>query len=121
MKDLMEKNIKIRYRILELLYLKNQENKRPSFQEIIETLKFTEIEINQQMKFLEGEDLIKDIRRLDGKPYSITITSKGQRFIEEVELSKKSKGKKVSQWLLTYVPWIVPYIPKILEWIKNAN
>lgn len=120
-KEIILKNILIRYKVLEFLYLANQDNKRPSFKEIIENLNFTELEINQQMKFLEKEGLANDERRCDGKPYNIKITSEGQRFIEEIELSKESKGKKISQWLLVNASWIIPYIPKILELIKKAT
>ncbi|GBE20330.1 MAG TPA: hypothetical protein ENG87_03760 [Candidatus Pacearchaeota archaeon] len=121
MKDLILENILIRYKILGFLYLLNQENKRASFKEIVQKLSCSEVNINQQMKFLEEENLIIDIRMVNGKPLNIKITSEGQRLVEEIELQKKVKGKDIGKWLLINAPWIVQYLPQIIELIKKGG
>jgi len=119
-KSIIQKNNMIRYKILEMLYLANQEGKRLNFGEMVETLEFSEVEINQNMKFLEEEYLVEDIRRLDGNPYSIKITSSGIGLIEKIEILKQNKKrnliyKNALTWLKINASWIAPSIIEIIK------
>jgi len=125
-KDTILKNQLIRYKILVWLYQLNQENKLTSLDGICNNLNYKKDEILPNLKFLKEKGLIKYKENLNKEPVlgwgvGVKATAEGLKFIEEIELLKKTKGKPISQWIKSKASWIVPYIPKLIELIFNAQ
>ncbi len=124
MKEIIQKNNLIRYKILEQLYLANQDGKQLGFESLIQKLDFSKNDINQNMKFLEEEGLIDDYRMVDGNPIAIRITSEGMKLIEEIEILKQNKkGSKVYRDALKRLSinasWIIPSIIGIIKLLSG--
>jgi hypothetical protein len=125
-KEIILKNILIRYKILEWLYLLNQEDKFTNLGGIINQIGYPKEEILSNLKFLRDEKLIQYKENINREPIAkgwgtgIKITDDGQRFIEEIELSKKGRGKKASQWLLANASWIIQYLPQVIKLIMGG-
>jgi len=121
-KTIVEENIIIRVKILELLYLVNQENKKTNLKGISNKLNIEEEKLKPNLKFLRDENLIDYPQDINGNPISawgqrggIFITNKGIEIAEELIRKKKEGIKKFTGWAIRNVPWIVPVISRILK------
>ncbi|MCD6547390.1 MAG: hypothetical protein J7K22_02445 [Nanoarchaeota archaeon] len=114
MRGIMNKNNITRYKILEFLYLKNQESKTVNSQEVT-SIGFSKEEVSTNLKFLKDEGLVDYISTFGSFPFvGIKITSKGIRLIEEIYLSKKNK-KNISNWIKVNASWMIPSLIEIIK------
>ena len=118
MKQIILENNLIRYEILKVLYLRENESKARSYDELIKELSiYPKDKVNKNLEFLKEEDLVGYIRTF-GAYLNPKITSKGIKLVEEIELQKKEKGK-VRQWISNNASWIVPSIMEIIKLIHG--
>ena len=125
-KNTILKNQLIRYKILAWLYQLNQENRLTGLNGLCNNLNYKKDEILPNLKFLKKEGLITYKENLNKEPVlgwgtGVKATADGLRFIEEIKLSKKTKGKQISQWIKSNASWIVLYIPKLIELIHSTQ
>lgn len=123
---LIAQNNLIRYNILKFLYIVNQESKKTGLEGIVNDLGLPEENVKTNLKFLKGECLVEYIENINGEPIlawgqkgGVGITSKGMELIEEIELQKSEKNKKIRKWILDNASWIVSSILKIIEMLNG--
>lgn len=127
-KELAKENAIVRYKILEFLYLVNQENKKTRWESIANRLEVQKEEIKSNLRFLKDEKLIGYRQDINENPIfawgpkgGIFIEGKGIKLIDEIELQRKGGIKKLKNWALNNASWIVPAISYIIKFFTKSN
>ncbi len=121
-KSISEENAIMRIKILEFLYLVNQENKKTNWDGTSNKLNVEKNKLKPNLKFLKDKNLIGYPQNINGDPVSawgpkggIFITSDGVELIEEINGKRKEGIKKFTEWATKNASWVVPAISYIIK------